>query len=204
MYKRQGECFALRIHRSGYHSNAALLSELQWINALNEFGIGVPDVIKTKNGEYFTLVSVDGISEKYQVDLFEWVEGEQLGSVEDGLPDNVNDVRVIYQTIGRLAAKLHNQATSCTLPEGFVRHAWDKAGLVGDSPFWGPFWQLNALSDSQRRVILSARKKVEQELSLFGKTAENYSMIHADFVPENFLVDGDKVCLLYTSPSPRD
>ncbi len=35
-----GEPFALRLHRPGYHDDAALRSELQWLEALA--GVGVP------------------------------------------------------------------------------------------------------------------------------------------------------------------
>ena len=40
-----GERFALRVHRAGYHSDRSLKSELQWIEALNDYGVGVPGVI---------------------------------------------------------------------------------------------------------------------------------------------------------------
>lgn len=35
----KGERYALRLHRQGYHSDAALRSELQWIDALSRSGI---------------------------------------------------------------------------------------------------------------------------------------------------------------------
>ena len=36
---------ALRIHRYGYHSDAALQSELSWMHALQQDGIEVPEII---------------------------------------------------------------------------------------------------------------------------------------------------------------
>jgi len=191
-----GERFALRIHRANYHSDAALDAELTWIKALEQSGIGVPAAIPTATGEFFAKISIPEVPEIRQVDLLAWVEGEQIGSIEDGLPDDPATIRLIYQTIGQVAAKVHNQSSQWVLPEGFERHAWDEEGLVGDNPFWGPFWELGVLTKEQLGLIQSARAKVQTGLQAFGKAADDYSLIHADFVPENVMVDGDKVQII--------
>ncbi len=188
-----GETVALRIHRPGYHTDAELHSELQWMQALADEGIDVPEVIASGAGDLFRIVENPGVPEPRQVDLFAWIEGRQLGSVENGLNDNGDGIRSTYRLIGQIAAGIHNQATNWTLPPGFTRHAWDTEGLVGDAPFWGRFWELEALTDGQREHLLSARERVRQELVLYGKKPERYSLIHADFAPENLMVDGEKV-----------
>ena len=184
------EKYALRVHRQNYHSDAALLAEVQWMQALTEAGIGVPTFIKTVDGQNFIKTSVPGLDGEYQVDLLAWIEGEQIGDVESGLGDGAADC---YKTIGEIAAQMHNQASAWKPPEGFIRHAWDTEGLVGDDPFWGKFWELRALTDAQLKIIHAARDKVAKELDVFGKHADDYSMIHADFVPENFLRHRDNV-----------
>ncbi len=189
-----GERFALRIHRHGYHSDDELRSELQWMDALQKADIHVPTIVPTVNGELFYCTSHDGIPGEHQIDVFEWIEGSQLGSVESGLEDSASRVDS-YRTLGELAAKIHNQAVGWTLPEGFVRHAWDLEGLVGDQPFWGPFWELSALTHEQRDLLLQARAKVRDEMTRYAALPDStnrYSMIHADFVAENVMVcDGD-------------
>ena len=182
-----GEPTALRLHRQGYHSDAALRSELQWMQALSEFGIAVPQYIPTSNGQPFVSYSAEGLPGAIQIDLFEWIEGEQLGSVEEGIGDETLAADV-YRRIGELAARVHNQASTWTLPEGFERHAWDAEGLASEQPFWGRFWEIEAASDAQRELLLRGRDRVYAELSAMPKTADNYSMIHADFVQENVLV----------------
>lgn len=194
--KADGERFALRVHRANYHSDASLESELTWMRALDAAGIGVPTPIATLNGQNFVSVSVEDLPEPRQVDLLAWVDGEQIGSVEDGLGDDVGVIEHIYSEIGRVAAKVHNQAVSWEVPAEYERHAWDIDGLLGENPFWGPFWELEALTEEQRGLILEAREKIREGLTAFGQGAEDYSMIHADFVPENFLVDGDKVSII--------
>lgn len=188
-----GERYALRIHRAGYHSNESLKSELQWVNALKECGLGVPKAIVTKDGDFFAQVKTEAITEVRQVDLLIWVNGAQVGSVEEGLQSDPKQVRDNYLVIGQQAAKLHNQSSTWALPENFERHAWDTNGLVGEQPFWGKFWELEVLTEEQRHRIIKARDLVRQDLLVFGQGADDYSMIHADFVPENILVEGDNV-----------
>lgn len=188
-----GERYALRVHRAGYHSDQSLKSELKWIEALNDYGVGVPRVIPTSGGNAFAKVSTSSVPGERQVDLFAWVDGEQLGSIEDELGGDPNSVKHIYLTMGRTMAKMHNQAVQWELPPDFFRHSWDAEGLVGENSLWGPFWELEALTAEQRHLINRARETVRKRLDAYGQPKNSYSLIHADFVSENILVVGDKV-----------
>ncbi len=192
----EGRQFALRIHRANYHSDAALHSELQWMFALQEAGVAVPVVVPCKNGDLFARVSHAEIPEQRQLDLFEWIDGEPLGSSEDGLGDNTEDIDRIYSTIGRIAAQLHLQANSWEKPKGFTRHAWDADGLVGEQPLWGRFWELDSLSPAQRDLLVRARDAVKEGLAACDTSAASYGLIHADFVPENLMVDEGNIRLI--------
>ena len=187
------QLFALRVHRGGYHSDAALLSEFSWMDALESAGIHVPQIIPCTNGNRFAVIENSDLDEPRQIDLLKWIPGAQLGSVEDGLGGNSEQITNIYATIGRRMAQLHKHSSHWQLPEGFTRHAWDEEGLVGDRPFWGRFWDLAALTADQRRTIQKARNVVSLSLAALNKSPANYGMIHADFVPENLLVDGDNI-----------
>jgi len=186
---------ALRMHRTGYHSDAELYSELQWMQALDEAGVSVPIVVPTMSGDMFASLKGDGLPGVVQTDLFEWIEGEQLGSVEEGIADD-SSVEGVFGTIGEIAARVHNQASDWVLPGGFMRHAWDAEGLAGDNPFWGQFWKLANASKSEALLMLRAKKAILEELGCFPQTQDTYSMIHADFSPENLMVDGDIVRLI--------
>jgi Ser/Thr protein kinase RdoA (MazF antagonist) len=100
-----------------------------------------------------------------------------------------NAIMEAMGAIGRLAARVHNQATSWRLPDGFVRHAWDADGLAGEQPLWGRFWELPDLTQSQRALVIKARDKVHSDLVAYGRPAETYSLIHADLLPDNILVE---------------
>lgn len=184
-----GQRYALRIHRPGYHDDTALRSELQWMAALAEAGIKVPEVIPTPDGALMVKETTVLLPAPHQIDLFSWIDGEQLGSVEQGLSTDVTAIGQTYQAIGETAARLHNQATQWTLPEGFSRHAWDSEGLVGEQPFWGPFWHLESLTTEQSTLLIRARDQIRTALAHYDRSTERYSLIHADFVPENLLIE---------------
>ncbi|MFT5132113.1 MAG: Ser/Thr protein kinase RdoA (MazF antagonist), partial [Gammaproteobacteria bacterium] len=186
----------IRIHRAGYHSDDALRSELQWIQALASAGIETPDVIPTKSGELFIAPDSTLAGLPRQIDMFAWVDGQQLGSVEQGLDGDLATQENNFRTIGLLTAQVHNQATKWRAPAGFIRHAWDVDGLTGEHPFWGRFWELDALSQSQSSMMIKIRDRVRLDLIAYGQSPKNYSMIHADIVPENVLVDGEHIRLI--------
>lgn len=187
---------ALRVHRPGYHTDAALRSELQWMEALGVAGIDVPRIVPTRTGDSFAIVAGGGLSAPVQVDLFEWIEGRQLGSVEAGLAGHAASIGDLYRTLGAIAGRLHNQAQEWQPPAGFVRHAWDEHGLAGDQPFWGRFWELPGLTPDRRKLLTAARDRVYADLAALPKSPRTYSMIHADFCQENLLVDGECVRLI--------
>ena len=186
----------LRIHRHGYHDDAALASELQWIRALDEGGIKVPSVVRTREGGNFAHVSHPLVPEQRQVDILGWVPGQPVGSVEDIVSQDGAKLTDIYFRAGTVAADVHTFSAAWTLPEGFRRHAWNRDGLVGPSPFWGRFLDLPALTPEQRDLIERASAVAAAELDRIGTGADVYGLIHADFAAENIFVHGDDVALI--------
>lgn len=193
---RAGERYALRVHRAGYHSDAELRSELQWMSALQSSGFDVPEIVNNRHGASFLTASHPGVPEPRQVDVFKWIEGTQLGNVTDDMTSDAASLHKTFRTIGELAARLHNHSSTWPLPPGFTRHSWDAEGLVGEQPLWGPFWQLAALSASERKLIARARDQLRRDLGALDRSPAVYGLIHADFAPENLMIDGERLRLL--------
>lgn len=180
--------YALRIHRPGYHTLPELESELLWTQALNEAGIRVPVGMRTLDGPgYATIPTPDGKSSR-AVGLVNWLEGELLSSVIEAEQDESTIVGHFRQ-IGRVLAAMNNQASEWTPPAGFTRHAFDVPGYVGESPFWGRFWDIPPLTAAQRELLAGARETIRQTLTEYGKDRGTYSMIHADLHAHNILID---------------
>jgi Ser/Thr protein kinase RdoA (MazF antagonist) len=188
--------FALRVHREGYHSDEALKSEFVWMQALGEAGINVPEFLRYDGTEIFASVSHEKLASPRQVDLLHWIDGDQLGSVEEGLGENTEQISHIYSIIGETMARLHAHSSAWLPPPNFVRHSWDLAGLLGEAPFWGRFWELQSLSSAQRNRIISARDSAVAELSLVSKAPSQFGMIHADLVPENILLEDGQIRII--------
>jgi len=191
-----GKAAALRIHRHGYHSDAALVSELKWLRALREDGIAVPGIIATHAGGLFANVACEGVPETRQVDMLEWLDGAPLGSLEDGLSDTVTDIPGTFREMGRTIASLHEHASKWPQPAGFERHAWDIDGLLGDEPLWGRFWEADNLSVAERDLLQAARSRAREDLLDYGQPPRTYGLIHADYNLDNFVVDGTRIHVL--------
>ncbi len=187
--------FALRIHRADYHTDAELRSELQWIAAINSSALRTPQVIPTTDGNSFVRVKADDVPEERQVDLLEWFDGEPIATVEAGVTD-VSTVKETFFLVGQLMATTHTHSERWPLPDGFVRHAWDEDGILGDAPFWGAYWELTALTDEQRARLAQVKQKATKQLTEFGKGSDRYGLIHADFLAENLLKNEDGICLI--------
>lgn len=192
VHERGGRRVVLRIHRRGYHSDEALRSEALWLEALDEHGIEVPRVVRSRGGRTFE--GIEHADGPRQVDVFEWIDGRELGAVgQSAAAADPAWIRSVYGTIGELAARIHEQSSAWRPPPAFRRHAWDRDGLVGERPFWGRFWELETLRPAERRLLERLRDALHAELGGFGTAPERFGLIHADLVPENVLVDGERV-----------
>ncbi len=188
----EGQAHVLRVHRPGYHSLVELESELIWTQELRRAGLNVPLGRRTLDGRgYATIPTPDGSSTR-AVGVVDWVDGYILQEEIDREPD-ADLIAARFEQIGRIAARIHNQASAWTPPPGFVRHSFDVPGLVGESPFWGRFWEVPAIPPSQRAILSRARDEIEVILSGYGTDPGTYSMIHADLHPKNIVVTDSDV-----------
>jgi len=192
-----GRSYALRVHRHGYHSDAELQSEIDWMRTLARDGcIETPDVVPTVDGKDFVTVRHERVGQPRQVSMLEWVAGtafDDLGRCERGVE---TELKERYRRLGALAGRLHRHSASHRPPAGFTRPAWDEAGLVGERPLWGRFWEHPKVTREQLALMRKARIVLDGLLRQIGKDPENYGLIHADFLPENVLVEGDHMRLI--------
>lgn len=182
--------FALRVHRPGYHTLDELVAEQMWTAAVHDYGIKVPQAFCTSGGNYYTAVKI-GTTTRY-VGLVEWLDGQPMSRILDQEPDT-EFVTQHLQELGGIAGQLHNQAVAWEIPETYIRHSLNIKGLLGESPFWGRFWDVPQLSTQQRNLLLTARSAIIDILDDYGENPATYSMIHADLHHGNLLVRTDGI-----------
>lgn len=193
--RRDGLAYVLRLHRPWYHTIDELISERVWIRALADAGIAVQMPLRARDGQEYASVTIPGTGEKRYAGLARWTTGRVLADVLRETTDAAIAERHFAQ-LGAVTAALHEQAAAWRPPPDFTRHALDAEGFMGDTPHWGPFWDHQALSAVERRVMLDTRVRLRAALDRLDRPPAVYSMIHADMHPGNVLVDGDRLTVI--------
>jgi Ser/Thr protein kinase RdoA (MazF antagonist) len=193
--RRDGVAYALRLHRPWYHTLDELISERDWIRALDAAGIAVQAPVATRDGQEYASVTIEATGERRFAGLARWTTGRVLAEVLRETTDTATAARR-FEQLGALTASLHDQAATWQPPATFTRHALDADGLMGDAPHWGPFWDHRGLSDAERRLMLDTRARLHTALCGLDRRRAGYSLIHADMHPGNVLVDGDGLTVI--------
>ena len=180
-----GKRAALRLHRAGYQSAAAIRSELWWCAELSRAGLPVPAALPALDGSLLIPLPDGRLAS-----VIAWIEGEALGEADRPFSRPLPEVLDLFHSLGALLADVHRVTDGLTLPDDFVRPRWDLDGLVGDHPHWGRFWDHPAATPDQRAILIRARDALRDRL-----TGE-FGLIHADVLRENVLVNGRSVSLI--------
>jgi len=172
---------ALRLHRIGYQAPDAIRSELWWCAALAGAGVPVPRAIASQGGDFLVQLSSGRVAS-----VIDWVDGMPMGRAGEPLPGTKAAQVAQFQALGDLVARFHTATDALALPGWFSRPRWDIAGLVGEAPFWGRFWEHPALDDDSAATLRAARDWLAEVLSEHADGGD-FGLIHADVLRENVL-----------------
>lgn len=179
-----GRRWALRVHRDGYHSKAAIASELAWLTALGHDGATLtPRAIAGKDCELIQTLSVDGLHAPRNVVLFSWENGQEPSSNE----------AAGFELLGQTAARMHQHVQTWSRPPWFERHTWDFETSLGERPHWGRWRDGMGMTPEIERVLGRAVGLIERRLENFGKGANRFNLVHGDMRLANLLIDGQSV-----------
>lgn len=180
-----GRAAALRLHRAGYQTEAAIRSELWWCGALAERGMPVPAPVAGPGGEVLHHLPGGRFAS-----LLGWVEGAPIGAAGVPLAGHEATQAEVHYCLGALLARVHAVTDGLCLPEWFERPAWDIDGLLGERPFWGRFWEHPALTAEEAALMVRARAWLRLRIAEHARGAGT-APIHADVLRENVLaLDG--------------
>lgn len=181
---------ALRLHRQGYQSDAAIRSELWFCTALSAKGVPVPKPLTTKTGQQLIQLSTGRAAS-----AVEWLAGEPLGEAGVPLPGTVTEQADKHHALGKLLAQLHLVSQAIDLPDDFTRPRWDIDGLTGEAPFWGRFWEHAALEPPEIDRLQAARQFLRTAMQEHA-VHETPIPIHADVLRENILVNDHSLSII--------
>ena len=182
----EGDCSVLRVHRTNYHSQAAIESELAWISALRDEGVvRTPAYLPNVEGEAVTTSRVG--DDTRHVVRFAWANGHE--------PDESRLVKD-FAELGAITARLHRHAKHWQRPPGFTRFVWDYDTSLGERGLWGRWQDGLGMGREQLEVLGRLDGVLKQRRADYGKSPERFGLIHADTRLANLLVDGDDVTVI--------
>jgi Ser/Thr protein kinase RdoA (MazF antagonist) len=182
-----GRRWALRIHRDGYHSRAAIASELAWLQSLRECRVVVtPMPVPGRDGEIVQIVGHPRLKAPRHIVLSEWETG-----VEPGIGE---DLARPFEILGEVAARMHRHAREWQRPTWFTRPTWNFETSLGEKgPHWGR-WRDGMGVDAQIATLFGRTVDViEKRLAAYGQDSSRFGLIHCDMRLANLLIDGDAV-----------
>lgn len=178
---------ALRLHRMGYQTEAAIRSEIWWCGALYDAGLPVPRPITLPDSDVLLRLPSGRFASAVG-----WIGGVPLGAAGVPLAGTAREQADRHHALGALLARVHAASDRLTLPAGFIRPRWDSDGLVGEVPFWGRFWDHPALRPDEAAIARRVRDLLRERLAEAGPVG----LIHADVLRENVLVNGASLALI--------
>lgn len=176
---------ALRIHRAGYHSRAAIESELAWVVALRAAGVvATPIPVPGRDGAWVQVLAHPTMDAPRHMVLFEWEDG-----AEPGIGD---DLVGPFETLGAVTAAMHRHARGWQRPAGFTRLTWDFETALGGTPHWGR-WRDGMAVAGHEPLFARTVAAIGRRLAGFGQGADRFGLIHCDLRLANLLIDGAAV-----------
>ncbi|MEE2860033.1 MAG: phosphotransferase [Pseudomonadota bacterium] len=173
---------ALRLHRLGYQTAAAIRSELWMCEAMAQIGAPVPQAVRTLGGDLLHPLPGGRLSS-----VIGWIDGVVIGEGGVPLPGDAPAQAGLHRRLGATLAQVHRAADALDLPPGIERHRWNRAGLLGETPLWGPFWDHPLLDQAERRRMAAIRAECDARLATYEDQRPDVGFIHADVLRENVL-----------------
>ncbi|QIM16254.1 phosphotransferase [Leucobacter insecticola] len=189
--------YVLRVHRQGYHSDAELACELDFVRALHGEGVAVPSFLHSPDGRGFCTVGHNHPAGAHQVDMQLLLENHgNFGDERTGVDGSASIDPADFAALGRLAAEVHNATERSGYTMAVPRDDWDLDGLVGTEPAWGDPLRIAELVGEDRAAVEAAILRIREQLTAYGTPKNRFGPIHSDLTPENVLRTGAGLVLI--------
>ena len=182
-----GQCWALRIHREGYQSKAAISSELAWLTALRDAAVVItPKPVRGNDGEFIQIVGHAQLKHPRFVVLSEWESGAE--------PNMAQDLLEPFEILGEQTARMHKHSQHWKRPDYFTRLTWDFETSLGEvGSHWGHWRDGIGVHVAEQKLFGRTVDAIGKRLKNYGKSQDRFGLIHGDLRLANLLIDGSNV-----------
>jgi Ser/Thr protein kinase RdoA (MazF antagonist) len=182
-----GRCWALRVHRDGYHSKTAIASELSWLMDLRSTSVvTTPAPVKGRDGEIIQQLGHACMPRARNIVIFDWETG-----VEPGIGQ---DLSAPFEVLGEVTARMHLHSRKWQRTPTFTRLTWDFETSLGDSdPHWGRWRDGIGVDVEKQKLFGRTVELIGKRLSAYGKGPDRFGLIHGDLRLANLMMDGNAV-----------
>lgn len=177
----------LRISRPGYHTQSELNSEMKWLRQINEYTpLVVANPIKGVDGKNIQVVKGSDGKDYFCV-ICEYLPGEA--------PDENNEAKMVKQFsyLGETTAYLHRQTEIWNGTAKLDRMEWNYDTIIGEHAAWGRWQDFPEMTEEAEKLLDQVARIIRKRLQRYGKTENNYGLIHADLRLANLLLEDDQI-----------
>lgn len=163
--------FLVRVHRLGYNSAPQILSELSWLEALDQQALPVQLPLANHDDQVLTTTTIKGIEQPRHCSVLRWSQGR---FADKPTPKH-------FEQIGALTAKLHAHSRQWSKPEGFDRRCLTPSTFLSSMLSHDPLELLrDELDAAQRGRVTWALRQIERTMNTLGQDPEVFGLIHSD------------------------
>jgi Ser/Thr protein kinase RdoA (MazF antagonist) len=195
---RDGSKYVIRLYSDLDSSLAENETEMFWLHALaRDTDLRVTEPVARNDGDYLTLVSMQGVPGEKRCALYKWVPGVQLA--ERVSPQT-------YRQLGAIMAKLHKHAESLALPDHIDPKRWDKVFYYPDEPVvYNTPGYSHLFTAEQLEVMERACQRLNPFLADLYQHSGGPMLVHADlhfwnvhiYRGELYVIDFEDIVLGY-------
>ncbi|MBJ9987507.1 phosphotransferase enzyme family protein [Paenibacillus sp. S28] len=175
-FSKNNEYYFLRISAKPLAYAEKIHAELEWVHDLVHHGVNASMPILTKDQQLTAVYEEDG--QCFIAAVFCMAPGKFF---DKGNPHLWGTD--IYHAWGETMGKMHKHSKSYKpLVKGRQRDHWSKSGFSNPN-----------LQRGKYRVLLEKLQSIEDQIDSLPRNDNGYGLIHNDFHPYNFMIDGDTI-----------